>query len=256
MKSIFLYRDEGICPSSLRATVRSLREETDHPIELVDRYCFLENNWEERAAMIVFPGGRDVPYAKALQGGANRRIRDYVVNGGRYLGICAGAYYGSSSISFEPGGKLEVIGTRELGFFPGCATGPALGLGQFVYGTSQGARIASLSLAGNYFQSTSAKAYYNGGCTFTHASSYPNVTILGYYDQLKKQPAIILCQVGQGKALLSGIHPEYHRNDLNRISEKDLYDQLSEADLQRKNLFSRLIEIVQEQNSCHLLTAP
>ncbi len=247
MKSIFLYRDEGVCPSSLRATVRSLREETSCPIELVNRRVFLENGWEDRAAMVVFPGGRDVPYTKALQGAANRRIRDYVINGGRYFGICAGAYYGSASICFEPGGALEVIGNRELAFFPGCATGPALGLGQFVYGTSQGARIASLSLADGYFSISSAKSYYNGGCAFTQAASFPNVTVLGCYDDLtEKNPAIVLCQIGQGKALLSGVHPEYHICDLNKISEKDLHDQLSQATPQRKHLFSRLIAIIQE----------
>lgn len=247
MKSIFLYRDEGVCPSSLRATFRSLREEIKHPIELIDRTLFLENGWEERAAMIVFPGGRDVPYMEALKGAANRRIRDYVINGGRYFGICAGAYYASASIAFEPGGALEVIGKRELCFFPGCATGPALGLGQFVYGNSQGARIASLSLPGCYFSEPTAKSYYNGGCAFAQASSYPGTRILAYYDELKeKDPAIVLCQVGQGKALLSGVHPEYRPCDLNTISERDLHGQLSQAGDQRKHLFTRLIAIIQE----------
>ena len=40
MKSIFLYRDDGVCPSSLRATVRSLRTVTNRPITLVKRGNF------------------------------------------------------------------------------------------------------------------------------------------------------------------------------------------------------------------------
>jgi glutamine amidotransferase-like uncharacterized protein len=45
--------------------------------------------------------------------------------GGSYLGLCAGAYYGSSRVVFEPGTPLEVIGDRELAFFPGIARGAA-----------------------------------------------------------------------------------------------------------------------------------
>jgi glutamine amidotransferase-like uncharacterized protein len=243
MKSIFLYRDEGVSPSSLRATVRSLQEVTSHPIRLVNRATFLEKDWEELAAMIVIPGGRDLPYVHALQGRANRRIRDYVIHGGRYLGICAGAYYGSASICFEKGGNLEIIGPRELSLFPGQAIGPALGLGEFAYENSQGARITTLALSNHYFKRPRAKAYYHGGCTFLHTTSYPEVTVLAQYEELEeKSPAIILCQVGQGKAILSGVHPEYRPKDL-RLEEKKIQTELILAESERKHLFSRLIEL-------------
>jgi glutamine amidotransferase-like uncharacterized protein len=248
MKSIFLYRDEGVCPSSLRATVRSLREKTNRPIDLVNREAFLKNGWEEKAEMIIFPGGRDIPYLQALQGAANHRIRDYVINGGRYFGICAGAYYGSASICFEAGGVLEVIGKRELSFFPGCAEGPALGLGQFAYENSQGARIAPLLLDDCYFSRPTIQAYYNGGCTFVQAALYPNVTVLAHYEELQeKSPAIILCQVGLGKALLSGVHPEYHTSDHNKISDIGIpLNELACKNSHKNSFFYRLIDILQE----------
>jgi biotin--protein ligase len=198
--------------------------------------------------MVIFPGGRDVPYLRALQGAANQRIRDYVLNGGRYLGICAGAYYGCASLCFEPGGALEVVDERELSFFPGCAAGPALGLGQFAYESMQGARIASLSLTKPYFSEPTAKAYYNGGCKFVQAASYQNVTVLAHYDELKESsPAIILCKVGQGKALLCGVHPEYHACDFKKISERLLHDPLAQAEPQRKKLFSQLMAILESE---------
>jgi len=246
MKSIFLYRDDGVCPSSFRATVRSLRAETNRPITLVNRDNFLEAGWEKKAEIVIIPGGRDVPYSLALQGDANRRIRNYVANGGRYLGICAGAYYGSASVCFEKGGPLEVIGPRELSFFPGSAIGPALGLGEFSYENSHGARVASIALNETYFLEKSAKVYYNGGCTFNRASSIPNVTVLAHYeDLLEKSPAIIICQVGQGKAMLSGVHPEYSPCDLNN-DERGLFIQLTQTCRPREPLFSRLIAILLE----------
>jgi glutamine amidotransferase-like uncharacterized protein len=53
------------------------------------------------------------------------RLVEYVRAGGAYLGLCAGAYYACSRVEFEPGGPLEVVGNRELGFFPGVAAGAA-----------------------------------------------------------------------------------------------------------------------------------
>ena len=50
---------------------------------------------------------------------------DYVKSGGSYLGLCAGAYYGCARVVFEPGTPLEVVGGRELQFFPGTARGAA-----------------------------------------------------------------------------------------------------------------------------------
>jgi glutamine amidotransferase-like uncharacterized protein len=48
---------------------------------------------------------------------------DFVEGGGSYLGLCAGAYYGCSRVEFETGGAMEVVGARELAFFPGVARG-------------------------------------------------------------------------------------------------------------------------------------
>lgn len=66
--------------------------------------------------------------------------------GGKFLGICAGAYYGSCEVKFETEGPLEVVGKRELQFFPGTAYGPAYGLRKFCYENNSGAQIATLDL--------------------------------------------------------------------------------------------------------------
>ncbi|MEW5299670.1 MAG: hypothetical protein WDW36_002662 [Sanguina aurantia] len=69
------------------------------------------------------PGGADLPYCRLLNGQGNNMITEYVKGGGSYLGLCAGAYYGCSSVEFEPGSSMEVSGDRELAFFPGVAVG-------------------------------------------------------------------------------------------------------------------------------------
>lgn len=153
-------------------------------------------------SLFIMPGGRDRPYHAALKGLANTKIRTFVENGGTYLGICAGAYYGCAFVEFDKGFPLEVCEERELCFFPGKAIGPAYGKGTFDYNSEAGARMANIGTVKGMFP-----IYYNGGCTFE--GDYPHVRILArYLDLPGHPPAIIECAIGQGKAILSGVHLE------------------------------------------------
>jgi len=41
-------------------------------------------------------------------------IREYVEQGGMYLGLCAGGYYGAQKVEFEVGTPLEVLILLDL----------------------------------------------------------------------------------------------------------------------------------------------
>lgn len=65
----------------------------------------------------------------------------YLQQGGRYLGLCAGAYYACQQVAFEPGTNLEVHGNRELALFPGVAVGSIVP--GFEYGSELGAQVCA-----------------------------------------------------------------------------------------------------------------
>jgi len=44
----------------------------------------------------------------------NKLIREYVEQGGMYLGLCAGGYYGAQKVEFEVGTPLEVLILLDL----------------------------------------------------------------------------------------------------------------------------------------------
>lgn len=158
-------------------------------------------------------------YCRSLNGDGNRRIEQYVRRGGSYLGFCAGGYYGSSKCEFEVGNKpLEVIGSRELSFFPGTCRGCAFR--GFVYHSEAGAKAVQLNVGKGVFEnspvSDSFRSYYNGGGVFVDAGKFVNqgVEILATYaDSLDVEggegpAAVVYRKVGEGNTILTGPHPE------------------------------------------------
>ena len=158
-------------------------------------------------------------YCRSLNGEGNRRIDQYVRRGGAYLGFCAGGYYGTSRCEFEIGNRvLEVIGPRELSFFPGTCRGCAFK--GFVYHSEAGAKAVELNVNKEAFKGgivpQTFRSYYNGGGVFVDAEKYADkgVEILASYvksldvDGGVGSAAVVYCKVGEGGALLTGPHPE------------------------------------------------
>jgi len=178
---------------------------------------FINDPWQSSTALLIFPGGRDVAYCQSLAGSPNTTISSWIRHrGGKYLGFCAGGYYGSKRCEFEMGDKrLEVAGPRELGFFPGTCRGSAFG--GFVYDQEDGARAATLKVEEGWEVGAVAevKAYCNGGGVFVDADSYKGqgVEVLARFKEKVKveggDAAVVYCKVGIGAAILTGVHPEY-----------------------------------------------
>ena len=167
----------------------------------------------------MIPGGADLPYCRKLNGEGNRRIIRFVEQGGAYLGLCAGGYYGSSRCEFEVGRKgMEVVGDRELAFFPGVCRG--LAYPGFVYHSEEGARAVKLKVEKKHLPEGAKvedfRSYYNGGGVFVDAPRYKDkgVEVLASFtEKLHVDPgegtaAVVYCKVGEGGVILTGPHPE------------------------------------------------
>lgn len=113
---------------------------------------------------------------------------------------------------------MQVIGERELAFFPGICRGGAFP--GFVYSSEAGARAAELKPGKDALNvgtvPTVFRSYYNGGGVFVDASRYADkgVEVLANYtEELNVDPgdtaaAVIYCKIGDGAAVLTGPHPE------------------------------------------------
>lgn len=210
----------GTTAESVRHCMYTLRRllSPNYAIIPINETAILKEPWAQTCALLVFPGGADLGYCRVFNGEGNRRISEFVRRGGAYLGLCAGGYYGSSRCEFEAGNKpLEVVGNRELGFFPGTCRGGAFK--GFEYRSERGARAVTIKAEKQILKDKLPEefaVYYNGGGVFvdTNATGGRKVEVLASYkddldvDGGAQKAAVVLCHVGEGKAILSGPHPE------------------------------------------------
>lgn len=115
---VLVYSGPGVSPLSLSHTLLtlSLHLLPYYTVQPVSAETLANQPWEPSCALLVIPGGRDSPYVHELtmKTRVTRRIKEFVNEGGRYLGICAGAYFASAEVRFDVGGGLEVSGQRDL----------------------------------------------------------------------------------------------------------------------------------------------
>ncbi|KAL3490520.1 biotin-protein ligase [Aspergillus germanicus] len=240
--NVLVYSGDGTTVESVRHCLYTLRRllASHYAVIPVTAEMLIKEPWTLTCALLVFPGGADLGYCRALNGVGNRRIEQFVRRGGAYLGFCAGAYYGSKRCEFEVGDKtLQVIGERELAFYPGTCRGGAFR--GFVYHSEAGARAAALTVSKEALSAgivpTNFRSYYNGGGVFVDAPLYADkgVEVLASYaDRLNVDPgtgtaAVVYCPVGDGAAILTGPHPEFAAANLDRKAGGPDYAEVVDA---------------------------
>lgn len=159
-------------------------------------------------AAIVFPGGADVPYDRALNNDGIKYIRNFVENGGLYVGVCAGSYFAGEAVDFTCADGVKISESRRLVFFKGTVKGPAYV--NYIEGSHESAKLIDLKI-----QSKIYKAYFNGGGHFITEVPLKDNEILAIYAN-SDLPAALHLNIGNGQVFLCAIHPEYDNDFLRK----------------------------------------
>jgi biotin--protein ligase len=221
---ILIYNDKGASLVCVQALVDFLS--TKHDVKCVCGDDLQKKEWMQNTRALIIPGGRSLPFYDTLGSRGNQHIREFVEQGGTYVGICAGAYYACAETIFAQGLPLELTLPGELHFFSGRAIGPVFADEDFTYDSEKGARVVTVQWQNNAIY----PAYFNGGCYFDNGDSKTSV-LATYADNQK--PAIIVCSVGAGRAILSGVHPELSYDSI--PSDSDPHHQYLRNQLLLKN---------------------
>lgn len=208
VKKILIFKDEGTTLSSVEAITSQLAKtlETPFTTKCVNSHYLKTKNWEAKTFALIMGGGHCSYWENGLGTLGMLKIHHFVARGGRYLGICAGAYFAAATSTFQLGGQNQITKTRPLAFYQGCATGPLFTTENHL--SPESALAAKIDLF-----SKKGRCYYQGGCAFDIVEDSQTTRILARYRAPYQGSAIISCSVGAGMAVLSGLHPEYSWQD-------------------------------------------
>lgn len=245
-QSVYIYAGNGTSTRSLIQTESAIKPflNSHYRIEYIFPDQIINDSWEKQTALLIIPGGADIPFTKALNGPGNKKIRSFVENGGAFLGICAGSYYGGNFVDFAKNTPLEVLGERELAFFPGIVRGPTLA--PYAYNKESGSRAANILWKGSsgFPLNDTFLLYANGSGHFVDATKASNTTVLATYSMPEELAAIVECKVGNGKAILSAVHFEYNPYllDSNDSYLQKIIPELKAGNAHRLELVKHLLE--------------
>ena len=216
----------------------------EYTFRYVNSTDIIEKDVLKSCALLVMPGGADLPYCEALNGEGNDKIKKYVEEGGRYFGTCAGAYYGAEYVLYDGNNEVgqHIEGPRELQFCPGIARGPLFKSipHSDLYDNPINVSVClNKGFEADYtITDKCCQTYYFGGPFFEYINYHAEgrlVNILADYliDEIaesnlfinpeevfhlnayntKSLPAIVFAQVKKGRTVLSGVHLENGKFD-------------------------------------------
>ncbi len=140
------------------------------------------------AAVWIQPGGNAIDAAEALGEKGLKWIRQFVKNGGGYVGFCAGAFLADSTVDNPETIKgLGIIPVETVDYPVDSKKGNGIILSTFWFGKRR-------------------ELFFNGGGTFYMDGKHP-VNVLATYG-LEGLPATIENQYGYGRVVVTGAHPE------------------------------------------------
>jgi glutamine amidotransferase-like uncharacterized protein len=173
------------CPESAAALLAS------SPMRFQVRYCGPHEELPLAAASLakaqlyVQPGGgNDLDAAWRAVRSFGNPLREWLHNGGHYLGICMGAYLAGR----DPGWGLLPCGTAEYVGSPGATV-----------------RSTDDTVVGVRWRGRRRHMYFQDGPYFV-LNRHPNVQVLATYDT--GQPAAVVAPYGSGRVGVVGPHPE------------------------------------------------
>ena len=183
---VALYTGQGVWEDGKVALIQMFRY-YNFSVDTIDAE-YINSNSLNGYDVLVIPGGWAVDYRRSINSAGISHIRSFVQAGGVYTGICAGAYYAASTVVWE--GRSY---SYPLALYVGEAIGPIDSIAPW-----PGYNMASINL-----QDSTEWVLYYGGPYFS-GGSFDTIAIYN----TNNQPAIIGLNYGNGKVILSGVHPE------------------------------------------------
>ena len=224
---IAIYSDQGAAESCIQATT-NMFEWMGYTVRLV-KAVHINNEKLDNFSILCIPGGDMYQYSQDISSTGKENIRNFIRDGGSYIGICGGAYFTGEKVIWQ-GDQLPMIPLR---IFPGTTQGPIDEIAPYPY-----CIMCEVSIMDHSHPITQSEgplwiAYCYGPMFLPNENA--DIDVLGEYE-IVNQPAMVAFEYGKGKVFIIGTHPEFEE-DSERDGlpiEDELDDQGSDWELMRK----------------------
>ncbi len=214
---VALYSDRGCWDKSIVAA-REMFQWMGYSVVSVDA-DYLNDAGLDSFRLLCVPGGDMYQYSQDISAKGKENIRDFLRNGGGYVGICGGSYFASERVYWQ-GNQLAMT---PLGLFEGTARGPMDTIVPYPDYAMCKVNICDTSHVITQSEPDSAwMLYYWGPVLLPDPGA--NVAILAKYDGVN-QPMMLAFDYGEGRVFLIGVHPEIEED-----SDRDGVDVADELD--------------------------
>lgn len=228
LSDIALYSDEGVAESCIKAS-KNMFEWMGYSVKLVTS-DYINNENLDNFSIICFPGGNMYQYSQNISSPGKEKIRNFISDGGGYIGICGGAYFTGEKV-FWQGNQLPM---EPLAIFPGTTRGPIDEIALYPNCVMCEVDIVNHSHPITESEQDSVWIQYCYGPMLL-PNEDANVEILGE-SEIGDKPVIVAFEYGHGKVFIIGTHPEFEedsdRDGFAPLDEMD--DRGSDWDLMRK----------------------
>ena len=191
-----VFADAGVWHAGARSVVEAL-EDVGIACTVLDRACLVPGDLDGLQAFVV-PGGYSFFQKLAAGEHGTDAIRGFVAKGGRYLGICAGAYLASKDVLWE---KRNY--PYPLVLFDGVAEGSLPAIAKWPNAAAVRVKVTDAGKRRGLAPAERHDFLYMGGPRFTGGTA---LEVLARYPD--GSAAVIARPVGSGEAILSGVHFE------------------------------------------------
>ena len=199
---VLVFDGPGICPVSRDGLVNSLNTALafNYWVGIIDHQGLRTERWASSCALLVFPHCTHTqPYDELNDDCPTiSRIRQFVEDGGSFLGICGGAYFASKSAEWDG----HSWGSPDLAFWPWLSKGPYLREGAQTHEFTLPSLIDRNQVSGVGSQAPYCYLHWDSGGEFTCERGNGNApfTLMGCYSS--NGYAGVRCNVGTGTAVL------------------------------------------------------
>ena len=214
---IALYTDRGADEGCIQATKKMFKW-MGYTVQLVNSN-YINKESLDNFSIICIPGGNMYQYAEDISSSGKEKIRNFIRNGGSYIGICGGAYFTGEKVIWQ-GIQLPI---EPLAIFPGTTQGPTDEIAPYPDCVMCEVNIVDHSHPITQSEQDSLWIAYCYGPVFL-PNQGTNVDILGKYE-IGDKPVIIAFEYGLGNVFIIGTHPEFEEN-----SDRDGFAPLDEMD--------------------------